>query len=160
MVLVCPGSFDPVTLGHTDIIRRAARLCDRLIVAVLTNTGKNPLFTLDQRVSLLQKALPCPGVEVQSFDGLLLDFVRQSGADAILRGVRSALDLEYEKQAAAYYASLEPPLETLLLLSDPAMAHISSSMVREIAGYGGSLKGLVPACIIGDVLERVRTAGR
>lgn len=158
MVFVCPGSFDPVTLGHLGIIKRASKLCDRLIVAVLTNGDKKPVFTADERAVMLKMALPDKSnIDVVTFDGQLLDFTRLQKADGIVKGLRNVVDFEYEKQIASYYLRVSPPLETILLISDPEVSHISSSMVRQISYFGGSIEGLVPDCIIDKITEKIRS---
>ena len=142
---ICPGSFDPITLGHLDIIRRAARLFDVLYVAVLDNPSKRPLFTVEERRELLEEATAdLPSVRCESFSGLLVDYAADKNATAIVRGVRSPADCEYELQMATMNRQLSPGLETLLLPTAPEYAHIRSSLVKEVALFGGSVDQWVP----------------
>jgi len=142
-VAVYPGSFDPITRGHADLIRRALTFADRVIVAVAVNVAKQPLFTLDQRVALIQKAAVDPRVEVRSFDGLLADFVRTAGATLIVRGLRAVSDFEYEFQMALMNRNLAPGVETVFLVPAFDLTYLSSSLVREVARFGGDVSQLV-----------------
>lgn len=154
-VAVFPGSFDPVTKGHVDLIRRAARLCDRLIVAVLHNPDKQAHFTPEERIALLRKALQdVPNLAFQSFSGLLADFARAEGASFLVRGLRNEQDLSYEAQMAWANAQLMPGLETVFLQAQPALAVVSSSLVRQIAAFGGDIRPYVPACAVDEIIER------
>ncbi len=146
MVLaVCPGSFDPPTNGHIDVIERASRHFDRLIVAVLRNPAKAPLFAVEERVTLLKEALVhLSGVEVHSFEGLLVDLARQRGAAVIVKGLRSTSDTGYELQMADINATLLPETDTLFIAASPRWSFVSSSMVKEIARYGGDVTNFVP----------------
>lgn len=147
-IAVFPGSFDPLTNGHVDLIERATQLFDRVIVAVLRNTGKQPLFSLDDRLAILRDVFAGRAqVDVDAFDGLLSDYVRAKGASAVVRGIRSAADLDYERQMALTNRHLNGALETVLLLPSAGSGHISSSLVREIAALGGSVRGLVPPAV-------------
>jgi pantetheine-phosphate adenylyltransferase len=149
-IAIYPGSFDPVTNGHLDLIERGSHIFGRLIVAVLRNTDKAPMFTLDERLQMLSESTrDFPNVEVDSFDGLLVDYARRVGARVLLRGIRAVSDYEYELQMAMMNRRLEPELETMFMLPAETYSYLSSRLVREIARLGGSLKGLVP-----DAVER------
>lgn len=144
LTAVYPGTFDPVTNGHTDLVQRAARLFDRLIVAVAANPAKAPFFSLDDRVALARAALAdMENVEVCGFDTLLVDFARQRGAQVILRGLRAVSDFEYEFQLASMNRQLAPGVETLFLTPAEQYSFISSSLVREIAALGGDVSDFV-----------------
>lgn len=148
VIAICPGSFDPVTNGHLDLIERAAKIFDKLIVSVLRNQEKEPLFDLDERLEMLREVLrPYGNVEVDSFAGLLMDYARQKQARVILRGIRAVSDYEYELQMALMNRKLEPQVETVFMLPGEAYSYLSSRLVREVARLGGSLKGLVPAIV-------------
>ena len=143
-VAVYPGTFDPVTNGHTDLVHRALRLFDRVVVAVAENAGKTPICGVEERVALVRKALgDTPGVEIVSFDTLLVDFVRSLGAGVILRGLRAVSDFEYEFQLAGMNRRLAPDIETVFLTPAEQYAYISSSLVREIARFGGDVSEFV-----------------
>jgi pantetheine-phosphate adenylyltransferase len=145
---IYPGSFDPVTNGHLDLIERASRLFGRLVVAVLRNAEKAPMFSLDERVEMLREATqPFPSVEVDTFDGLLVDYARRLGAHVTLRGIRAVSDYEYELQMALMNRRLEPQLETVFMLPAVEYSYLSSHLVRELAVLGGSLSGLVPPAV-------------
>lgn len=154
---VCPGSFDPVTNGHLDIITRAARTWDRLIVAVMENPRKSPLFSVEERVEMLRQATShLPNVEVASGSGLLIDFARRHGAQAVVKGLRPIQDFEYEWQMGMVNMQLDGQLETYFLMSRKEYSYISSSIVRELAFYGGSLEGLVPAGVAERLIAKMR----
>jgi pantetheine-phosphate adenylyltransferase len=140
---VYPGSFDPVTRGHEDLIRRSLAFADRVVVAVAVNVSKQPLFTLDERVALLRETVRFPGVEVHSFDGLLVDFARELGASIIVRGLRAVSDFEYEFQMALMNRTLDPKIETVFLMPAFDLTYLSSSLVREVARFGGDVSQLV-----------------
>lgn len=145
---IYPGSFDPVTNGHLDLIERGAKIFGRLIVALLRNTDKQPLFTVDERVEMLREVTKnFPAVEVDVFQGLLVDYARRRGATVILRGIRAVSDYEYELQMALMNRKLEPNLETVFMLPGEAYSYLSASVVREIAHLGGPLTGLVPPIV-------------
>jgi len=147
-IAIYPGSFDPVTNGHLDLIERGEKMFDLLIVAVLRNTEKDPLFSVAERVEMLREVTrQWSGVEVDVFDGLLVDYARKRGAAVILRGIRAVSDYEYELQMALMNRKLEPRLETVFML--PALSHsfLSSKLVREIARLGGPLKDFVPSVV-------------
>jgi pantetheine-phosphate adenylyltransferase len=142
-VAVFPGSFDPLTRGHEDLVRRALSFADKVIVAVAVNITKQPLFTLDERVSLIRQAVADPRVEVRSFDGLLADFVRAAGATLIVRGLRAVSDFEYEFQMALMNRTLAPGIETVFVVPAFDLTYLSSSLVREVARFGGDVSRLV-----------------
>lgn len=154
---IYPGSFDPVTNGHLDLIERGTKIFERLIVAVLRNTEKEPLFTAAERVEMLREATRAfASVEVDVFDGLLVDYARRRGAGVILRGIRAVSDYEYELQMALMNRKLAPEIETVFLLPAEAYSYLSSRLVKEIARLGGSVHGLVPPI----VEQRLRTKMR
>jgi pantetheine-phosphate adenylyltransferase len=154
---VCPGSYDPVTNGHLDLIERGARVFDHLIVAVLQNLQKKPLFSLEERVELLKEHTTRLGnVEVDVFSGLLVDFARQRNAGVVLRGIRAVSDYEYELQMALMNRKMEPRIETVFMLPAEAFSYLSSSLVKEIAQLGGSLEGLVPPGVEQRLKAKVR----
>ena len=147
-VAIYPGSFDPVTNGHLDLIARGEKMFDRLIVAVLKNVEKQPLFSLDERVDMLREVTKqWDSVEVDIFDGLLVDYARKRGAAVILRGIRAISDYEYELQMALMNRKLEPRLETVFMLPGESFSYLSAKLVREIAQLGGPLTGLVPSIV-------------
>jgi pantetheine-phosphate adenylyltransferase len=151
------GTFDPVTLGHTDIIARAAHMFPRVIVAVGLNPAKNPRFTLEERVHLLEATIADLGltnVEVRGFSGLVAEFAREHGVTVLVRGVRTVGDVDYEKQMAVMNRDLFPELDTVMLAPSPEYAHLSSSLVRELAGLGAPVEKLVPQPVIGELLAR------
>lgn len=147
-IAIYPGSFDPVTNGHLDVIERASRLFSRLIVAVLRNDGKRPLFSLEERLEMLRESLKHLGnVEVDSFDGLLVDYATRRGATVIVRGIRAISDYEYELQMALMNRRLRPQIETVFLMAGEAYSFISSRLVKEVASLGGDISGLVPPVV-------------
>jgi len=153
---VYPGSFDPVTNGHLDIIYRSIKLCDKLIVAVGNNINKNYFFTLEERVDLLKLTLNgYPNIYVDSFSGLLADFVKEKGARIIIKGLRAVSDFEYEFQMALLNKNLDPNIETLFMMSSINYTFLSSSAVKELALNGGDIKGLVPDCIIDKINQKL-----
>lgn len=145
IVAIYPGSFDPVTNGHLDLIERGAKIFDRLIVAVLSNLEKTPLFTVEERIEMLREATRrWSNVEVDVFAGLLVDYARKRNATVILRGIRAISDYEYELQMAMMNRKMGPNLETVFMIPAEAYSYLSSRLVREIARLGGSVEGLVP----------------
>jgi pantetheine-phosphate adenylyltransferase len=147
-IAIYPGSFDPVTNGHLDLIERGEKMFDLLIVAVLRNAEKEPLFTVSERVEMLREVTKqWTSVEIDVFDGLLVDYARKRGAGVILRGIRAVSDYEYELQMALMNRKLEPRLETVFMLPGLSYSYLSSKLVREIAQLGASLKGLVPEVV-------------
>jgi pantetheine-phosphate adenylyltransferase len=145
---IYPGSFDPVTNGHLDLIERASKLFGRVVVTVARNAEKAPMFTLKERVEMLREATqPFSNVEVDTFDGLLVDYARKLGARVLVRGIRAVSDYEYELQMALMNRRLEPQLETVFMLPAVEYSYLSSHLVRELAVLGGSLTGLVPPAV-------------
>lgn len=153
---IYPGSFDPITNGHLDLIERGARLVHRLIVAILRNEEKRALFSVDERTAMLQQAVaPFPNVTVESFDGLLIDFAAKCRAQVILRGIRAVSDYEYELQMALMNRRLRPEVETVFLMAGEANSFISSRLVKEVIKLGGNISGLVPAFVEQRLKERL-----
>jgi pantetheine-phosphate adenylyltransferase len=148
ILAIYPGSFDPVTNGHLDLIERGAKIFDRLVVSLLRNVSKTPLFTLEERVEMLREVTrPWPNVEVDVFSGLLVDYAGLRGANVILRGIRAISDYEYELQMALMNRKLEPKVETVFMMPAGAYSYLSSHLVREIAQLGGSVHDLVPPVV-------------
>jgi pantetheine-phosphate adenylyltransferase len=146
---IYPGSFDPVTNGHLDLIARAASIFDHLVVAILRNSSKNPLFTVEERVGMLSEGTAEFGnVSVATFDGLLVEFAREERAHAVVRGIRAISDYEYELQMALMNRRLSPELETIFLMPDAKYSFVSSRLVKEVFRLGGSVEGLVPKFVI------------
>ena len=153
--VVCPGSFDPVTNGHLDIIGRAASFCDEVVVAVAINLSKTALFTVDERVEMLRQVTkPFENVRVERFDGLVVDFCRQNDIAAIVKGLRAVSDFDYEMQMAQMNYS-QAGVETLFMTTNPLYAFLSSSLVKEFAKYGGDVSGLVPEPVLGRLTGRL-----
>ncbi|HEX9034707.1 MAG TPA: pantetheine-phosphate adenylyltransferase [Streptosporangiaceae bacterium] len=153
--VVCPGSFDPVTKGHLDIIGRAARLHDEVIVAVLRNLSKSSLFTADERVEMLRDVTKdLPNVTVAKFDGLIVDFCRANDVSAIVKGLRAVSDFDYEMQMAQMNYN-QAGVETLFMTTNPLYAFLSSSLAKEFARYGGDVTGLVPESVLRRLTERL-----
>lgn len=160
---VYPGTFDPVTLGHLDIIRRGAKLVDRLIVGVTTNPAKNPMFSPKERMAMVERevaALGLANVAVVGFHALLIKFARRQGATMILRGLRAVADFEYEYQMAGMNQQLESDVETVFLMADVSLQPIASKLVKEIALFGGEIAGFVTPAIREEVMTRVEELGR
>lgn len=154
-IAVYPGSFDPVTLGHIDIISRSSILFDKLIVGVLNNSSKNPLFSAEERVNMIKDAVSeYPNVEVQSFDGLLVDFARMCHATAVVRGLRAVTDFEYELQMAQTNHIIAPDIDTIFLTTNLNYAYLSSSVVKEVARYGGDISKFVTPQVRDRVLDK------
>lgn len=154
---VYPGSFDPVTLGHLDIILRASKLVDQLIIGVLKNSAKVPLFTIDERVKLLKEATKdISNVTIEAYQGLLVDFADQKNANVIVRGLRAITDFEYELQLAQTNHKLNPKVDTVFLTTSVEYAYLSSSTVREIASYGGNINQFVPANVTQSVYDKYK----
>ena len=155
-IAVYPGSFDPITNGHLDIITRGARTFDKLIVAVLVNVDKKGLFNIDERVELIKKVTKdIKNVEVMSFNGLLIDFIKEQKANVILKGLRALSDFEYEFQMALMNTKLDPSIETLFMMTSSDYSYVSSSAVKQVAKFGGCIEGLVPKEVIGDVMRKI-----
>ena len=147
-VALYPGSFDPITRGHEDLVRRSLVFADRVVIAVAVNAIKQPLFSLEERVRLIQQAVTHPAVEVQAFEGLLVDFAKRVGASLLVRGLRAVSDFEYEFQMALMNRHLAPTLETVFLVPAFDLTYLSSSMVREAARYGGDVSQLVHPAVL------------
>ena len=155
-IAIYPGSFDPVTSGHLNIIRRAANIFDKLIVCVMVNAGKNPMFTLEERVDLIRRVTQdLPNVEVDSSSELLAEYAKRRGSCVIVKGLRALTDFEYEVQMALTNKKLNPELETIFITADADAMYLSSSMVREIGSMGGDISNFVPACVHDRIVERL-----
>lgn len=155
--IVYPGTFDPITRGHEDLVRRAARIFDRVVVAVAASAAKQPFFGLEERLELARSTLgDVPNVEVASFSGLLVDFVQEQGTNLVLRGLRAVSDFEYEFQLAGMNRGLSPDLETVFLTPADQYMFISASMVREIARLGGNVEPFVPPTVAERLAEKCR----
>ena len=160
IIAIYPGSFDPITTGHLDLIERGSKLADRLIVAVLQNRRKQSLFTVEERVEMLTEVVkPFPNVEVGWFDGLMIDYAKARGANFALRGIRAISDYEYELQLAHMNRRLMPGLETVFLLAGEAYSFVSSQLVKEVASLGGNVSGLVPPVVEERLRRRVNSKG-
>ena len=158
---ICPGSFDPVTLGHIDIIKRASKLFDRVIVAVLVNVEKQPWFTIDERMDLLRKATKgIDNIEIAGFDGLLVEFAAQNNTSAIVKGLRAVSDFEYEFQMALTNRKLAPDVETMFLTTSTEHMYLSSSIVKQVGLWGGDISPFVPDCVHDEILMRIRQRSR
>ena len=154
-IAVYPGSFDPITNGHLDIIERASKIFDKVVVGVLNNKNKKPKFTSEERVMLIKKVTEhFPNVETASFDGLLVDFAREHSASVIIKGLRTVNDFEYEFQMALLNKTLDNDCETMFMMTNSKYSYISSSMVNELAGYNGDLAGLVPTEVIQYIKDK------
>ena len=155
--VIYPGSFDPVTLGHLQVIRRAAKMFDKVIVAVLINSSKTPTFSIEERTDLLrQVTADLDNVEIAGFEGLLAAYARERGVTAIVKGLRAVSDFEYEFQMAIANKKLNPKLETIFLTADADSTFLSSSMVREIGSMGGDISNFVPACVHDRIIKKLR----
>lgn len=155
-IAICPGSFDPVTHGHLDVIRRAANMFDKVIVVVMTNTSKQPLFSKEERMDFIRRAVvDMPNVEVDSYGGLLAAYARQKEATVIVKGLRAMSDFEYEFQMALTNRKLNPQAETVFLTTTAEHMYLSSSLVKQVAGLGGDITGFVPDCIMPDILRKI-----
>lgn len=157
-IAIYPGSFDPITNGHLDIIRRATTLFDKLLIAVARNSEKNSLFTVAERMELIQKVITWPNVEVVTFDGLLVDFAHQTKASAIVRGLRAVTDFEYEFQMALMNHRLQPTVETIFLTAREDYTYLSSKLIKEVASLGGNIASFVPPAVAGALKERLAPA--
>lgn len=154
---VYPGTFDPMTLGHADIIARAAKLVDRLVIGVTTNASKSPMFSDDERIAMVKREVARLGdnIEVVGFRSLLVDFAREQKAAILVRGLRNGIDFEYEYQMTGMNSQMAPDVETIFLMSDVALQPISSSLVKEIAKFGGDISKFVSADVKADVLGKL-----
>ncbi|MGD6856173.1 pantetheine-phosphate adenylyltransferase [Bacillus infantis] len=147
-IAVCPGSFDPITYGHLDIIKRASKVFDQIHVVLLNNSSKNPLFSVDERISLISEVTKeFPNVKVDSFQGLLVDYAKGVGASAIIRGLRAVSDFEYEMQITSMNRVLNEEIETFFMMTNNQFSFLSSSIVKEVAKYGGDISELVPEAV-------------
>ena len=154
---IYPGSFDPLTFGHVDVLERAVKIFDKVIVAVAKNPDKSPLFSLQQRVAMIQKAAKkYPNVEVDAFEGLLVKYAAKKGASVVLRGLRALSDFEYEFQMALTNRKLADSIETIFMMPSESYSYISSRMIKEIAGLGGDIRHFVPDFVAKRLLERQR----
>lgn len=160
---IYPGTFDPITLGHADIIRRGSKLVDRLIVGVTTNPSKNPMFSTEERLAMVRReidALGLENVEVQGFNALLVKFARRMGATVLIRGLRAVADFEYEYQMAGMNQQLDHTIETVFLMADVSLQPIASKLVKEIALFGGDISLFVSPAVEADVARQVERMGR
>ncbi len=160
---VYPGTFDPITRGHMDIIARGAKLVDRLIIGVTTNIAKSPMFTDDERIAMVKREVQATGIgniDVVGFNSLLMDFADRQGATVVIRGVRGVTDFEYEYQLTGMNRQLNDRVETIFLMSDVALQPIASRLVKEIALYGGNIGKFVMPSVEAEVVARVETIGR
>lgn len=152
---ICPGSFDPVTNGHLNIITRASTMFDKVVVVVMVNGTKQPLFSSEERVELLKRATAhLPNVEIDCYGGLLADYAREREATVIVKGLRAMSDFEYEFQMALTNRKLNPAVETVFLTTNAEFMYLSSSLVKQVAGFGGDIREFVPACIVQDILQK------
>jgi pantetheine-phosphate adenylyltransferase len=152
---IYPGTFDPITNGHLDVVARASRMFDRIVLAVAVNPGKGPLFSLEERVALIKPNLePYPNIEVDSFDGLLVDFARRHGAIALIRGLRVLSDFEFEFQMALMNRHLDSGIETIFVMTKDAYSYTSSRLVKQVSNYGGDITPFVPPNVRDALLER------
>ena len=159
-IAVCPGSFDPVTNGHLDIIARASKMFDKVIVAVLKNSSKNSMFTLEERVEILKiSCADLENVEIDSFSGLLIDFMKLKDAQIIIKGLRAVSDFEYEMQMALMNRKLNQDIETVFMMTNSKYSYLSSSIVKEVAKYGGCIHGLVPDLVENELIKRFNIGG-
>lgn len=159
---VYPGTFDPITLGHADIIRRGAKLVDRLIIGVTTNPSKNPLFSPEERMEMVEREVAAMGihnVSVVGFNALLMKFAQKQGASVIVRGLRAVADFEYEYQMAGMNQQLNPNIETVFLMADVGLQPIASKLVKEIAMFGGDIAKFVSPAVCKDVTDRIALTG-
>jgi pantetheine-phosphate adenylyltransferase len=160
---VYPGTFDPITLGHMDIIRRGAKLVDQLVIGVTTNPSKSPMFTVDERIEMVRRevaGVADGAISVVSFDSLLMDFAERQGASVIVRGLRAVADFEYEYQMAGMNQQLNDRIETVFLMADVSLQPIASRLVKEIAIYGGDVSKFVTPAVAEQVRARVELTGR
>lgn len=159
-IAVCPGSFDPVTIGHLDIIRRACKIFDKVIVAVPVNPDKRSSFTVEERMELIRKVTEGLNVEVDAVTGLLADYCKEKNVTSIVKGLRALSDFEYEFQMALTNKKLYPELETMFLATSAENMFLSSSMVKQIAGFGGDISPFVPEVILDEIKERLCNGGK
>ena len=153
---IYPGSFDPITMGHLDIIERSAKLFDEVVVALLLNIEKQPMFTTEERVEMIREIIPLNNVRVGTFDGLLVHYAKEQQAQFVVRGIRAISDYEYELQMALMNRRLEPDVETVFLMAGEAYSYISSRLIKEVFKLGGSIKGLVPELVENHMREKIK----
>jgi pantetheine-phosphate adenylyltransferase len=155
-IAIYPGTFDPLTNGHVSIVRRSLDIFDKVIVAVAVHSGKNPLFSLDERVEMVREVFQQnPRVIAESFSGLLVEYAQSRGVNTIIRGLRAVSDFEYEFQMALMNRKLEPNIHTVFMMTDYKWLYISSTIIKDVARLGGSIEGLVPAVVVGRMRERL-----
>jgi pantetheine-phosphate adenylyltransferase len=161
VIAIYPGSFDPITNGHLDLIQRGSRMFDRLVVSILRNDSKQPLFSVEERIEMLREVVHVyPNVEVDSFDGLLVEHAAQLGATVLLRGIRAISDYEYELQMALMNRRLQPGIETVFMMANETYSFISSRLVKEVFGLGGDINGLVPPTVEARLGRRMANSKR
>ncbi len=162
VVAVYPGSFDPPTLGHVNIVKRAAAVFDEVIVAVAESISKGYVFTTDERVELWKKIMPknLKNASIDTFDGLLVDYVAGTGARILLRGLRNTIDFEYEIPMAHTNRSMKPEIEIVFMMTEKDLSHLSSSLIKEIVYFGGSVKGMVPAAVERELIKKIGPKAR
>lgn len=153
---IYPGSFDPITLGHLDIIERSAKLFDEVIVALLHNVDKQPMFTTDERIEMIRAVVPDSNVRVDTFEGLLVHYAVAQKAQFVVRGIRAISDYEYELQMALMNRRLEPTVETVFLMAGEAYSYVSSRLIKEVFTLGGSIKGLVPELVENQMRDKLK----
>lgn len=155
-IAIYPGSFDPITNGHLDIIKRASKIYDKIIVSVLQNPSKNPMFTLEERVELIKRVVkPYENVDVDCFTGLLIDYAKQQNANVIIKGLRAVSDFEYEFQMALMNRKLASDIETIFLMTNSQYSYLSSSIIKEVAKFGGCIEGLVPEIVKDSIFKKI-----
>ena len=161
-IAICPGSFDPITLGHLNIIRRSSKIFDKVIVCIMYNSTKtSPMFSVEERVEMARKATEkYPNVSVESSSGLLAEYAKQYDGAVIVKGLRAASDFEYEFQMALINKEMNPALETMFFTTSSENMYLSSSIVKQIASFGGDISNFVPSCILKDIEERLCTGGQ
>lgn len=158
-IAVYPGSFDPITNGHLDIIKRASKIFDEVIVVVLINPDKKGLFSIEERVELIKRATESiSNVKVESFNGLLINFMKEKKAEVIIKGLRAVSDFEYEMQMALMNNKLAPSIETVFMMTSAKYSYLSSSAVKQVAIFGGCVKGLIPDIILTDVINKIKNS--
>lgn len=155
---IYPGSFDPITLGHLDIIERSAKLFDEVIVALLHNVDKQPMFTTEERIEMIRAVVPDNNVRVDTFEGLLVHYAVAQKAQFVVRGIRAISDYEYELQMALMNRRLEPTVETVFLMAGEAFSYVSSRLIKEVFTLGGSIKGLVPELVENQMRDKLKKA--
>lgn len=156
-IAVYPGSFDPITCGHLDVIRRSAKIFDKVYVSILENSQKTPLFSIKERMELIRRSTKdIKNIEITSFSGLLVSYMHQLGATVIVKGLRAVSDFEYEFQMALTNSKLNADIETLFMMTSSQYSYLSSSIVKEVATLGGSIQDLVPECVERDIYEKIK----